>query len=1698
MHLAEDRRPACPGLPWKADLSRLAVDGQRPAALSFGARSSLLLPNLRNLPNLRLGGRCLKVGATLIVLALAAAAALHAQDQDVPDTSTLLGIKPQATYHFGDIDSIDIETGNLAVKIPLYSLPQRGNLSLSYSLVLNTGGWSNWNGNHGRMHYGFNPVIDGDAAHGHTDIPPCGDSCGTGLGVFDDTGAFHVTPPAQPTRTIDGSDYYTDGTNVTRPDGIRIDANGSFYDTNGNTITRTPTPCNNNAQNPSTVCITDTLGRSFSDISMRPQAFMGEWLSYDYHNPSTPNDLDGSSNYQPDPTVNPVCSGLPGSAVTASITWKVPAPAQTYGSAYYVFCFVPPPTSLPFSLQNNYMLQEVVLPGANGSPNPATYWAFQWDNMYGDLLEIRYPTGATIDYTYSDSVETNQHAYNRRVNIRTVTNGNVPGGAVTGSWYYCSDYSLSQICGGLSPYTEPFQYGVIDPSGNATAFQFNHLTTITGGWLESARNVYKGPASSNQLSRSVTTNYEANADAAWDNIPYAYNPDPRIYERQSVTTTLDDGSTSTTSYQYDTCGNGYSTKPNWVTITDYDNATVLRKTYTRYWWEDNSTYLGSVNLLDRVSEVSVQDGARNRLTDTRYFYDESAYSPGGIRGNQTTIDRWNSGGSDVLTHKHYNANGMVTQSIDANGNATTYDYDGTGAFLADIKYPSTSAWNGATVKHEELMTYDPNSGEQLSHTDENGGQATATYDALARPTKIIYADMSTAAYNYTDGVAPSYTVDRQVSVSQTLHQYIGGDDLGQAVNTIKDSTVDVNTVYDVFGRVTAASNPYYVGSGTSYDSVIANGSGASHGNTTATTNTQYNDPLGRVTEVDRPDGTRVTTSYSGPWTTVTDESGRSRASRTDPLGRVVEVAEDPGGDNFETDYFYDALGNLLCVDQQGGSWGAGGWGCDQYPDAFSPTYNPWRLRQFFYDSLSRLTEAQNPESGTIYYSYDANGNVTSKTDGDEHTVNYCYDALNRLTGRGYNGSCGAVTYGYDKPDASMPVGPTMRRRTYMSDASGVSYWNYDAMGRMIYEKRTVSAPGGKAVTKLTYYSYNYDGTVASLTYPSGRVVNYYYNNMGWNTTIRKTDFFGSGQELYYANNATYMPDGQLAEVQIGQTSGSCFGGIWGEFSYNVRLQPLKVIYTTDTPTLGDVTDAGGWCSTSSGEFVNKRYQFGMYQYPGVYTQYNNGTIGAINNCLNGGLHLYTYDNENRINWAQSIYWGDDYTENYNIDPWGNLTNITGNTTELLNAAKAYDSNQLPGNSYDPAGNVTSDGINTYQYDPENRISVVSNGEAAYTYDGDGQRVTKSLWGGSSGTIYWYGTHGEVLAESDLSGNITAEYVYFNGKRLARTDNPTDFETAHLRYYISDHLGSTDMVMDETFSNVLEDMDYYPYGGVAHDGGLGDLNHYFFTGKERDSETGLDYYAFRYYASNLGRFLSPDWEDDPEPIPYALLVNPQTLNLYAYVENNPTSRADPNGHCAEDICVGEAILAGVAVYELTTSPAGQAAIHNGLNALANAPAMIASLFRQQSAPGSRPGQPFTPAGKKTIDAANAAKNGGKNACTKCGKEVRKQANKAGQSTPSDQLQRHHVNPRNEGGSGTPENGEVLCPLCHMGEHFDTWLFGWWSENPDYDPNGTVTTHETDYPPAPPQSEYDPPAPAPLPPSPVPPDPCANGCYTASAL
>src|SRR5579864_6737723 len=249
------------------------------------------------------------------------------------------------------------------------------------------------------------------------------------------------------------------------------------------------------------------------------------------------------------------------------------------------------------------------------------------------------------------------------------------------------------------------------------------------------------------------------------------------------------------------------------------------------------------------------------------------------------------------------------------------------------------------------------------------------------------------------------------------------------------------------------------------------------------------------------------------------------------------------------------------------------------------------------------------------------------------------------------------------------------------------------------------------------------------------------------------------------------------------------------------------------------------------------------------------------------------------------YWGN----SYGYDAWGNLLqkSITKCGAEHLSVtADAHNWLHASGTDYqyDAAGNMTYDATASlsYTFDQENRLTGAAG--YTYTYDGDGNRVKKS--NNSTGTLYWYMTPG-IVGESDLSGNLTDEYVFFNGERVARKSTNGVF------YYFSDHLKTASVVTD-ALGNIKSESDFYPWGGELQFVN-NDSNHYKFTGKERDSETQLDYFGARYYSSGLGRFISSDWSPTPIPVPYADFHDPQSLNLYGYVRQTPTTRLDLDGH-----------------------------------------------------------------------------------------------------------------------------------------------------------------------------------------------------------
>jgi RHS repeat-associated protein len=432
-----------------------------------------------------------------------------------------------------------------------------------------------------------------------------------------------------------------------------------------------------------------------------------------------------------------------------------------------------------------------------------------------------------------------------------------------------------------------------------------------------------------------------------------------------------------------------------------------------------------------------------------------------------------------------------------------------------------------------------------------------------------------------------------------------------------------------------------------------------------------------------------------------------------------------------------------------------------------------------------------------------------------------------------------------------PIG----RRTSMCDAAGWEAWSYDSRGHVIAERRSTNS-----VVKSTAYAYNLHGGVTSVTYPSGRTVNYTYNAAG--QTLSAAD---TANSINYASSAAYNPAGALASLQEG-------ANLVSTMYYNNRLQPCRISVKNSGSAPASCAD------TTTGNVMDLTYGFN-------YGAADNGNVQSVaNNITTARSQSYTYDELNRVSTAKTtatsgIYsWG----LQFGYDPWANLltTSVTQGSAYSL-SVYADGSNRIHSTvstfTYDAAGNLTADPVNSaYTYNAEGELTSAAG--VTYTYDGDDNRVQKS-----NGKLYWYGGTVDPMAESDSSGNLTEEYIFLAGKRIAMLT----LSAGTVNYYVSDHLGSSRIVTNSS-GTILDDSDFYPYGGErSYSSSSG--NNYKFTGKERDTESGLDDFAARFYTSNYGRFLSADDSKFAKP------ADPQTWNLYTYVSNNPINAVDPTGH-----------------------------------------------------------------------------------------------------------------------------------------------------------------------------------------------------------
>ncbi len=650
-------------------------------------------------------------------LAMAAAVAcvvlgVSASAQDLPDVAQ--GLQPYVSYHGGGLDSVSTLNGGLTIRIPLVSYPQKGALSLSYSVVFNS--------------FGYQTLTACDAAEDPTgsidEIPlriDCHDTIqfaplafgsptGPSLVMDQELIAAGSSAPMQVQSVqppIQGRFYIITPDNAQHPLGALGNAYLSVDDAGYRFVpSSAPAVGVNLPLHPS--------GSPPGFFMVRAAGTITDSRGI-VHTPGGMTDADGNTiAYTNTGVIDSVRRIIPSNvAITATIAqcptlqnalnqpvtnvtqWTVPGSG---GNSTYLFCYaqVRISTALTNNPQSNElsltmgMLQSIVLP--NG-----TYWGFIYDSAppansgshvaaYGQLTTLIYPTGGSTSYGYSfspgfcdaaraDGTVAYAIALDQPVvSSRTMFDAQ---GHMLGRWSYV--YPEGRPTG-----------SVLSATGDLTV---NHFVSSPGDFcqfFDAGHDVYQGSSALQSAllqSTAKTISFEG-----------APGSPVLILPRETMSTNvLGDGSTSTVQTSYapglqfssincDYHGLNCTIVPNPGTIsiggptaktyTDYSGA-VIKTDSTTYQWQTNPSYFAA-NLLDIPSTTRTLDASNTVQSQTTYTYDESTYSPGGVRGHVTTVVPWLNSGAAPTTHTGWNSSGEKSYIVDAagnhNANGHTADY----------------------------------------------------------------------------------------------------------------------------------------------------------------------------------------------------------------------------------------------------------------------------------------------------------------------------------------------------------------------------------------------------------------------------------------------------------------------------------------------------------------------------------------------------------------------------------------------------------------------------------------------------------------------------------------------------------------------------------------------------------------------------------------------------------------------------------------------------------------------------------------------------------------------------------------------------------------------------------------------------------------------------------------------------------------
>jgi RHS repeat-associated protein len=1037
-------------------------------------------------------------------------------------------------------------------------------------------------------------------------------------------------------------------------------------------------------------------------------------------------------------------------------------------------------------------------------------------------------------------------------------NGNVP--AKT-TYYFFSD--------GSGTHTR-----ITDPIGRIyrTDVSADGLTHVNRVWANNSS--YGGDTSPGASLKTSTTIYESAADGL----------------RPKESTVTDGSFTTRKTINYTTVS--------WISlpqdISEFVNGGSTEYRRTTIYYKTDAAYLDR-HIVGLPSEQIVSDPAQNfyRVKWKAFWYDEAAnfnttdftvvqhdstnYGTGFVtgRGNLTTVNEYDPQTQSWRqpTRTTYDKTGMRTAVSDAANHTTQFYYEDnfpagqaagqTHALLTRVKDPD-GFWSGSkydwhsgnvlesyhlagtsgTGAHENVTTYTYNTIDRLiAVTKPDGGKMTTTYwDNL----------LSLATYTLIDTGKTKYAVTTRDGAGNVM--FSGGDHPDGVAGKYSGRKFG----YDAVGRTIKSTHLTEVDTG-------LNPAGDDAATGYLWTNIQY-DALDRQDYMTHPDNNTVDYAYNGcgcagnSTVTVTDERGKKRKMVYDFLGRLKEAHNltGAGATYSKAVYTYDLRDLLTKIEHYDGAGAA-------HQD-----------RTFEYDGYGRLVKETTPEAGRRAYSYYINDWVNTVSNdrivigNTYHTATFTYNNRGLATGISYNdGLTPSASFSYDEYGA----------RASMNDGVGSTTYAYDQYRRLQTETRSFN--GLNIGTIQIGYEWNLADGLKGVSYTAGawtKKVNY-----GWNYAGAVT---GAGTDLISgaaSSNATNVVD-QIAYRSFGAAKSSHYGnGRSLVASYDAARQQITrlKVWTPGRPTEETIVDT----------------QYDYYNGGG-----DNGRIQRITDNVDSAYSTsYAYDDQNRLLSARAGV-GAPYTyeRNYSYDAWGNLKQVSGTGGEnpnymisyATNASGAPATNQIgnPGYRYDAAGNMTQDTWNTYSYNAANLLKEVGSGAySTYEYDGGGNRV-RHVAGGYGPFFYlWSSVLNQPVLELTSEGVFRA-YVYnAGGGMLGLLSCDDAFYWVH-----HDHQGSGRKLTDVN-GHVAYRVEMDPHGQIIYetaDNGQTFLNPRKYAKYHRDWESNLDYARARMYHHNLGRFSQPD----PAGMKAVDITDPQSLNRYAYVQNDPANLNDETGMC----------------------------------------------------------------------------------------------------------------------------------------------------------------------------------------------------------